>query len=71
MAKSPVSRQMSDEVARFLEGTASFADIVFGASEESNDSLENFCENEEESKETVEENKAFWETQDQLLQVDF
>ncbi|XP_044465668.1 uncharacterized protein LOC123195869 [Mangifera indica] len=69
MAKSPVSRQMSDEVARFLEGTASFADIVFGASEESNDSLENFCENEEESKETVEENKAFWETQDQLLQA--
>ncbi|KAJ0110917.1 hypothetical protein Patl1_02259 [Pistacia atlantica] len=69
MAKSSVRRQMSDEVARFLEGTASFADIVFRASEENNDSLENFCENDEDSEENVEENKAFWETQDQLLQA--
>ncbi|KAJ4729800.1 Protein of unknown function (DUF506) [Melia azedarach] len=73
MAQNPVSRSNSDEIAiRFLEGTATFTDIVFGCTEEESiqSTEENLCDYEEKDNiENVQENKAFWDTQDQLLQA--
>ncbi|KAI9177129.1 hypothetical protein LWI28_011446 [Acer negundo] len=75
MAKNPVSRENSDDIARFLEGTASFADVVFGFTgdtDESEENLRNYEDGDEDGDENscnVEENKAFWENQEQLLQA--
>ncbi|KAK0590475.1 hypothetical protein LWI29_027643 [Acer saccharum] len=71
MAKNPVSRENSDDIARFLEGTASFADVVFGFTDDSDESEENLrnYEDGDENSCNVEENKAFWENQEQLLQA--
>ncbi|KAL5797561.1 hypothetical protein ACOSQ2_002381 [Xanthoceras sorbifolium] len=80
MAKNPVmTRENSDDIARFLEGTASFADVVFGFTGDSDESEENLRHyangdgdgdgDEDQSPCNVEENKAFWENQEQLLQA--
>lgn len=70
MAKNPVRQPYSEEIARFLEGTANFSDIVFGFMEESSEStVGNLCDCEEDDNEDVEENKAFWEAQEKLLQA--
>lgn len=72
MAKNPVSQPNSEEISRFLEGTANFSDIIFGFTEESSESTGgNLCDYEEDDNEDVEERKAFWEAQEKLLQVNF
>ncbi|XP_022762524.1 uncharacterized protein LOC111308465 isoform X2 [Durio zibethinus] len=77
MEKIPVTRQNSEEIDRFLEGAASFADMMFGFLDGSNDSEENLRDfvdrdenpNDDEDAIQVEQNKIFWEAQEQLLQA--
>ncbi|XVF29075.1 hypothetical protein REPUB_Repub15cG0088600 [Reevesia pubescens] len=78
MDKIPVTPQNSEEIDKFLEGAASFADMMFGFLEGSNESEENlrdfvdYDENgndDDEDASLVEQNKVFWEAQEQLLQA--
>ncbi|XP_021287929.1 uncharacterized protein LOC110419268 [Herrania umbratica] len=74
MEKIPVTRQNSDEIDKFLDGAASFADMMFGFLDGSNESEENFLDLDEDAKDDedlsqVEQNKIFWEAQEQLLQA--
>ncbi|XVF02011.1 hypothetical protein REPUB_Repub04eG0139200 [Reevesia pubescens] len=77
MEKTSVSRQNSEEIDKFLDGAASFADMMFGfldGSNESGESLSNFVDGDENANDDVdasqvEQNKAFWEAQEQLLQA--
>lgn len=83
MAGIPLTRRSSDEISDFSDGGTSFADLVFGYLEEDQTSSENSFssngyndadEDEDEDHENpfnVEENKAFWEEQDRILQVNF
>lgn len=80
-----VTRQNSEEIDKFLAGAASFADMMFGFMGESSESEENLVdfvdrddngngdadEYEDEDVTQVEQNKAFWEAQEQLIQVNF
>ncbi|KAK9284833.1 hypothetical protein L1049_024012 [Liquidambar formosana] len=73
----------SDKLVRFFDGQASFADMVFGFFEDGEESLESSCnsgewvdaedsvddDTEDENSCNAEENKAFWEGQDELLQA--
>lgn len=80
MAAIRLTRRSSDEISDFSEGGTSFADLVFGYLEEDQTSSENSFssngyndadEDEDEDHENpfnVEENKAFWEEQDRILQ---
>jgi hypothetical protein len=82
MAAIRLTRRSSD-ISDFSEGGTSFADLVFGYLEEDQTSSENSFssngyndadEDEDEDHENpfnVEENKAFWEEQDRILQVNF
>ncbi|CAH8362551.1 unnamed protein product [Eruca vesicaria subsp. sativa] len=76
-----MDRQNSDDIMRFLEGMASSDDVLFGFLDEGNHSPEDFPDNgnlngdsdiDEESEANKncnsEENKAFWQEQEQLLQ---
>ncbi|XWS54170.1 hypothetical protein CRYUN_Cryun10bG0066600 [Craigia yunnanensis] len=77
MEKISVTRQNSDEIDKFLEGAASFADMMFGFLDGSNESEENLRDfvdhdengNDDEDPSQVEQNKVFWEAQEQLLQA--
>lgn len=79
MKNFQMSRQNSDEIDRFLNGAATFADMLWGFLDESSESsqgnLQDFvdedCDDDDEdlSPRHVEENRIFWETQEQLLQV--
>lgn len=84
MAGIPATRRISDEIVEFSDGAASLADLVFGFFEEGQDSSESSSENsfrsddynnddgdEDENPCNVEENKAFWKEQEQLLKVNF
>lgn len=73
MVRIPVTRLGADNILEFPGGAASLSDMVLGFLE---DATYAFPENnasgsdeEENSCTTVEENKAFWEEQHQLLQV--
>lgn len=77
MEKRPVTRQNSDEIDKFLEGAASFADMMFGFLDESDDSdqgnLRDYGDENANDDEVlprqIEKNRVFWEAQQQLLQV--
>lgn len=77
MEKAPVTRQNSDEIDKFLDGAASFADMMFGFIDESNDSEENLRDfvvddedaNNDEDPSEIEQWKIFWEAQEKLLQA--
>ncbi|TYH39261.1 hypothetical protein ES332_D12G168100v1 [Gossypium tomentosum] len=77
MEKAPVTRQNSDEIDKFLDGAASFADMMFGFIDESNDSEENLRDfvvddedaNNDEDPSEIEQRKIFWEAQEKLLQA--
>ncbi|EOX99441.1 PREDICTED: uncharacterized protein LOC18608721 [Theobroma cacao] len=74
MEKFPVTRQNSEEIDKFLDGAASFADMMFGFLDGSNESEENFLDLDEDANDDkdlsqVEQNKIFWEAQEQLLQA--
>ena len=77
MEKIPVTRQNSEEIDKFLVGAASFTDMMFGFLDGSNESEENLRDfvdgdenaNEDEDASQVEQNKIFWEAQEELLQV--
>ena len=74
MVRIPVIRRSSDDIFEFPGTTASLADMVLGFIEEVEVSPENTTSGSDEDDEnscSVEENKAFWEEQDQLLQVLF
>lgn len=78
-ARKPLSYWNSEENVTFSDNTASFTDIDFGFLEEfqedspksSSDFGDYNEDDEEENSCDVEENKKFWETQNQLLQVIF
>ncbi|XVE66177.1 hypothetical protein DITRI_Ditri08aG0059500 [Diplodiscus trichospermus] len=75
--KIAVTRQNSEDTDKFLEGAASFADMMFGfldGSNESEENLRDFVDRDEnddddEDPSQVEQNKLFWEAQEQLLQA--
>lgn len=80
----PVTGRSSDETDKYGNAAVTFAETVFGFWEDvqapsensanSGNSLDDDGEEEEEEYESlcsVEKNKAFWEEQDQLLQVKF
>ncbi|GMI83849.1 hypothetical protein like AT4G32480 [Hibiscus trionum] len=73
MEEMPVTRQNSEEIDMFLDGAASFADIMFGfldgsgGSEENSGDLVDRDENVDDGE--IEQNKIFWEAQMQLLQA--
>ncbi|GMJ06409.1 hypothetical protein like AT4G32480 [Hibiscus trionum] len=73
MEKVPVARQNSDDIDKFLDGAASFADLMFGFMDGSNDSdeknLGDFIGGDAEDETLVEQRRIFWETQEQLLQA--
>ncbi|GKU96450.1 hypothetical protein SLEP1_g9683 [Rubroshorea leprosula] len=79
MENFQMSRQTSDEIDRFLNGAATFADMLWGfldeSSEPSQRNLQDFVDkdgdhdDEDLSPRHVEENRIFWETQEQLLQA--
>ncbi|KAK6241699.1 Protein of unknown function PDDEXK-like - like 7 [Theobroma cacao] len=74
MEKFPVTRQNSEEIDKFLDGAASFADMMFGFLDGNNESEENFLDLDEDANDDkdlsqVEQNKIFWEAQEQLLQA--
>ncbi|GMI88472.1 hypothetical protein like AT4G32480 [Hibiscus trionum] len=73
MEKTPVTRQNSEEIDKFLDGAASFADMMFGFLDGSNESEENSGDlvhrDENADDLEVEQNKIFWEAQQQLLQA--
>ncbi|KAE8691423.1 Basic helix-loop-helix DNA-binding superfamily protein, putative isoform 1 [Hibiscus syriacus] len=69
-----VTRQNSEEIDKFLDGAASFADMMFGILDGSNESEENsgdlvYRDENADDQEAVEQNKIFWEAQRQLLQA--
>ncbi|KAJ4888846.1 hypothetical protein Rs2_28594 [Raphanus sativus] len=75
-----MDRQNSDDIMRFLDGMASSDDVLFGFLDEGNQSPEDFPDSgnlnggedtddvDENSNCNSEENKAFWQEQEQLLQ---
>ncbi|GMI99693.1 hypothetical protein like AT4G32480 [Hibiscus trionum] len=75
MEKVPMTRQNSDEIDKFLDGAASFADMMFGFMDESNDfegkNLEESAGGDEDDDDDshVEQRRVFWETHEQLLQA--
>ncbi|KAE8733840.1 transcription factor bHLH36-like [Hibiscus syriacus] len=73
MEKVPMARQNSDEIDEFLDGAASFADLMFGFMDGSNDSDEqnslDFVGGDDEDEAQIEQRRIFWETQEQLLQA--
>ncbi|KAB2604406.1 hypothetical protein D8674_039598 [Pyrus ussuriensis x Pyrus communis] len=72
MVRIPVIRRSSDDIFEFPGTTVSLADMVLGFIEEVEVSPENTTSGSDEDDEnscSVEENKAFWEEQDQLLQA--
>ncbi|XVE49941.1 hypothetical protein DITRI_Ditri01bG0122400 [Diplodiscus trichospermus] len=77
MENIPVTRQNSEEIDKFLDGALSFADMMFGfldGSNESEEDLRDFVDrdenaNEDEDASKVEQIKIFWEAQEQLLQA--
>ncbi|BFG25189.1 hypothetical protein CerSpe_114630 [Prunus speciosa] len=72
MARIPVTRRSSDDILEFPGSAASLADMVLGFIEQVEVSPENTTSGSDEDEEnsfSVEENKAFWEEQDQLLQA--
>ncbi|KAK8521166.1 hypothetical protein V6N13_077285 [Hibiscus sabdariffa] len=73
MENVPVTRQNSNEIDEFLDGAASFADLMFGFMDENNDSDEknfgDFIGGDTEDEILVEQRRIFWETQEQLLQA--
>lgn len=72
-----MDRQNSDDIMRFLDGMASSDDVLFGFLDEGNQSPEDFNLNGGSDIDDVddncnsEENKVFWQEQEQLLQVTF
>ncbi|KAK8624613.1 hypothetical protein V6N13_089504 [Hibiscus sabdariffa] len=73
MEKMPVTRQNSEEIDKFLDGAASFADMMFGFLDGSSEPEENSGDlvdrDENVDHNEVEQNKIFWEAQQQLLQA--
>ncbi|GAV80598.1 DUF506 domain-containing protein [Cephalotus follicularis] len=75
MAKNSVSlsHQNSNEILKFVDGRASFAYVVFGLLEESPEVAFDSCDIDQTSLDNnscnAQVNKAFWETQVQLLQA--
>ncbi|KAE8698457.1 putative kinase [Hibiscus syriacus] len=73
MEKMSVARQNSEEIDNFLDGAASFADMIFGFLDGSNESEENSGDlvdhDENADDQEVEQNNLFWEAQRQLLQA--
>ncbi|KAG2323646.1 hypothetical protein Bca4012_059116 [Brassica carinata] len=75
-----MDRQNSDDIMRFLDGMASSDDVLFGFLDEGNQSPEDFLDSgklngggdiddvDGNSNCNSEENKAFWQEQEQLLQ---
>ncbi|KAJ4890922.1 hypothetical protein Rs2_30670 [Raphanus sativus] len=71
-----MDRQSSDDIMRFLDGMASSDDVLFGFLDEGNQSPEDFNLNggldienvDDNSNCNSEENKVFWQEQEQLLQ---
>lgn len=73
-----MDRQNSDDIMRFLDGMASSDDVLFGFLDEGNQSPEDFSDfnggdddEDDNNNCTSEDNKAFWQEQEQLLQVLF
>lgn len=78
-----MDRQNSDDIMRFLDGMASSDDVLFGFLDEGNQSPEDFPDSgnlngaggdeddHDNSNCNSEENRAFWQEQEQLLQVLF
>lgn len=69
-----MDRQNSDDIMKFLDGMASSDDVLFGFLDEGNHSPEdyNFAagdESEVDNDCNSEENRKFWQEQEQLLQV--
>lgn len=79
ISRIPAIRRISDEIAEIRSGATSLSDMVFGFLDDgyAEDLPENTCSSgegyddgdEEENSCSVEENKLFWEEQEQLLQV--
>ncbi|EEF44422.1 conserved hypothetical protein [Ricinus communis] len=76
MAGKQLSRWDSDQFFGFSDQAGSFADIVFGFLEEQEESPKSSCDSndyleddEDDSSSSVEENRKFWETQEELLQA--
>ncbi|KAE8687789.1 hypothetical protein F3Y22_tig00111008pilonHSYRG00187 [Hibiscus syriacus] len=73
MEKMQVTRQKSEEIDKFLDGAASFADMMFGFLDGSNESEETSGDlvdrDENVNHQEVEQNKIFWEAQQQVLQA--
>ncbi|XVF66821.1 hypothetical protein PTKIN_Ptkin10aG0068500 [Pterospermum kingtungense] len=75
MEKTAVTRQNSDEIDRFLEGAASFADMMFGFLDGGDESQENLRDfdyenaNYDEDPSQIDKNRVFWKAQEQLLQA--
>ncbi|KAE8736386.1 protein WUSCHEL-like [Hibiscus syriacus] len=74
MEKVSVTRQNSDEFDKFLDGAASFADMMFGFMDESKDLNEkksgDFVGGGDDEDDTqVEQRIIFWENQERLLQA--
>lgn len=77
--KIPVNVRNSGENVDLLCGTASFSDVFFRYLEDGETSSGNFCnsgdgngysdDEEDENSYDVKESKAFWNSQDELLQV--
>ncbi|KAE8680954.1 Basic helix-loop-helix DNA-binding superfamily protein, putative isoform 1 [Hibiscus syriacus] len=68
----PVTQHHSEEIEKFLDGGASFSDMMFGFLDGSNESEENSGDSVDPDEivnhKEVEQNKIFWEAQQQLLQ---
>ncbi|OMO54750.1 hypothetical protein COLO4_36349 [Corchorus olitorius] len=77
MENIEVTRQNSEEIDKFLDGAASFAHMMFGFLDGSSESEGSFCDlvdreqdaYDDEDPSQVEQNKIFWEAQEQLLQA--
>ncbi|XP_050206903.1 uncharacterized protein LOC126656383 [Mercurialis annua] len=71
-----LSRWNSDEFFGYSDQTGSYIDVIFGFLEEQDESSHNSCESidyieddEDENSCNSEENKIFWETQNEILQA--
>ncbi|KAL1203167.1 hypothetical protein V5N11_015402 [Cardamine amara subsp. amara] len=63
-----MDRQNSDDIMKFLDGMASFDDVLFGFLDEGNHSTEDYTDSGDAGFDS-EENRTFWQEQEQLLQA--
>lgn len=67
-------RQNSDEIDRFLNGAATFADVLWGFLDESSESSEANCDDDDgrgelDPPQQVEDNRVFWEIQEKHFET--